>query len=118
MRRLLLLICFVLPLLLQAQQKTQWTGTASYYHPKFNGRKTSSGAKFSQEKLTAASNTIKIGSTVKVTNLKNKKTVIVTINDHMGRKNKRLIDLSYRAAKELGFQHKGLCRVKVELLSR
>lgn len=118
MRRFFVLFFCFLPWLAGAQQKTEWRGTASYYHPKFHGRKTSTGEKFSQEKLTAASNTIKLGSRVKVTNLRNGRSVIVTINDHMARRNKRLIDLSYRAAKELGFQQKGLCRVKVELLSR
>lgn len=116
-RFLFLLLCFW-TLFSHAQQKTHWTGTASYYHPKFNGRKTSSGEKFNQEKLTAASNTIKLGSRVKVTNLKNGKSVVVIVNDHMGKRNKRLIDLSFKAAKQLGFQHKGLCKVQVDLLHR
>jgi rare lipoprotein A len=94
-----------------------WTGMASYYHQKFEGCKTSSGAVFCNDELTAANNFLPFGSKVRVTNLRNKKTVIVLINDRMNRKNKRLIDLSAAAARQLGFYRQGLCKVRVELLS-
>jgi rare lipoprotein A len=91
-------------------------GTASYYANKFDGRKTASGEIFSQQKLTAACNTIGLNTWVKVTNLRNKKNVIVKINDRMHPKNKRLIDLSHAAAKQLGYTGHGLAKVKVEVL--
>jgi len=92
-------------------------GIASFYASKFNGRQTSTGAIYNSTILTAACNILPLGTWVKVTNLKNKKTVIVEINDHLHYKNKRLIDLSRSAAQKLGFISKGITRVKVEVLS-
>ena len=68
-------------------------------------------------KLTAACNVLPLGTWVKVTNLKNNRSVIVQINDHLHRKNKRLIDLSKSAAQRLRFISRGITRVKVEVLS-
>lgn len=90
-------------------------GKASFYHDKFEGRKTASGEIFSQHKLTAASNNFKLGTKVKVTNLKNNKIVVVKINDRMAvwTQNKgRIIDLSKKAAKILNIN--GIGKVKVE----
>lgn len=97
-----------------AEQK--WQGIASYYHPKFNGRKTSTGEIFSNSKLTAANNFLALGTKVKVTNMINGKSVIVKINDRMNKNNKRLIDLSQAAAKELDFIKDGLGRVSIEII--
>ena len=91
-------------------------GQASYYHQKFHGRKTASGHVFNQQKLTAACNVLPLGTRVRVTNLRNKKSVIVTVNDRLNKKTKRLIDLTYRAANTLGFIKRGLTRVKIEVL--
>lgn len=93
-------------------------GTASYYDNKFEGRKTASGEVYTQKKLTAASNTLPLQSWVKVTNLSNKRSVIVRINDRMHPKNRRLIDLSRAAASKLSFIGKGLTKVKVEYLGK
>lgn len=93
-------------------------GTASYYDNKFEGRKTASGEIYTQKKLTAASNTLPLQSWVKVTNLSNKRSVIVRINDRMHPKNHRLIDLSRAAASKLLFVGKGLTKVKVEYLGK
>lgn len=95
----------------------KWHGVASYYHPKFNGRRTSTGEVFSNAKLTAANNFLKLGTLVKVTNVKNQKSIIVKINDRMNKNNKRLIDLSQAAAKKLGLIHQGLGEVEMEVLS-
>lgn len=97
--------------------KNHWQGIASYYHQKFNGRLTSTGEIFSNKKLTAANNFLKLGTMVKVTNLLNGKSVIVKVNDRMNRKNKRLIDLSQAAAKELGLIQQGIGKVEMEVLS-
>jgi rare lipoprotein A len=94
----------------------RWKGIASYYHNKFNGRKTSSGEIFSNSKLTAANNFLKLGTLVKVTNIENGLSVFVKINDRMHKTNKRLIDLSYAAAKHLGFTKKGLAIVEIEVI--
>jgi rare lipoprotein A len=91
-------------------------GTASYYAKKFSGRKTSNGAIYNSSKLTAACNVLPLGTWVKVTNLKNKRSVVVEINDRLHPKNKRLIDLSKSAAQKLGFISSGITRVKVEVL--
>ena len=93
-------------------------GIASFYAKKFNGRTTSNGAVFSSLKMTAACNVLPLGTWVKVTNLRNNKSVIVEINDHLHHKNKRLIDVSKTAAQKLGFVGRGITRVKVEVLGK
>ncbi|MCD6063138.1 MAG: septal ring lytic transglycosylase RlpA family lipoprotein [Flavipsychrobacter sp.] len=93
------------------------SGIASYYHNKFEGRQTSTGEIFDQDKFTAASNTLKLGEYAKVTNLSNGEVVYVRINDRMNAANKRLIDLTSQAAKSLKFQQKGITKVRVERVS-
>jgi rare lipoprotein A len=93
-------------------------GIASFYDNKFEGRRTSNGEIFTQKKLTAASNTLPLNCWVKVTNLSNKRSVVVRITDRMHHKNRRLIDLSRSAASKLGYIGKGLTKVKVEYLGR
>ena len=93
-------------------------GMASYYAKKFSGRKTSNGAIYNPSKLTAACNVLPLGTWVKVTNLKNKRSLVVQINDRLHPKNKRLIDLSKSAAQKLGFISSGITRVKVEVLGK
>lgn len=93
-------------------------GVASYYHNKFEGRKTANGEIFTQKGMTAASNTLPLNCWVRVTSSRNKKSVIVRITDRMHPKNPRLIDLSRTAAAQLGYIGRGLTRVKVEYLGR
>jgi rare lipoprotein A len=93
-------------------------GVASFYHNKFEGRKTANGEIFSQKGMTAASNTHPLNCWVRVTNSRNKKSVILRITDRMHPKNPRLIDLSRAAAVKLGYTGRGLTRVKVEYLGR
>ena len=92
------------------------SGVASYYADKFEGRKTASGELFHQDSLTAAHKTLPFGSIVKVTNLKNSRSVIVRVNDRGMQGKKRVIDLSKAAAKEIGMLGSGLVRVKVEVI--
>ena len=101
---------------ISAQIPTLQYGIASFYDNKFEGRQTSNGEIFTQKKLTAASNTLPLNCWVKVTNLSNKRSVIVKITDRMHHKNKRLIDLSRSAASKLAYIGKGLTKVKVEYL--
>jgi rare lipoprotein A len=92
-------------------------GTASYYYGRFHGRKTASGEIFNQHKLTAACNVLPLGTWVRVTNLRNKKSVVVKINDRMHHRMKRAIDLSKEAARQLGFLQAGLAKVRIEVLN-
>ncbi len=92
------------------------TGTASFYAKKFNGRKTSSGEKFSSDSLTAAHKKLKFGTYVLVRNLKNDSTVVVKINDRLPQKSKRSIDLTLRAAKQLNFVKSSLTKVEITVL--
>lgn len=101
------------------QDKTAYrkAGIASFYNDKYHGRTTSSGESYDKNALTAAHNKLPLGSTLRVTNLKNNRSVIVKVNDRLEKSNKRLIDLSKKAAKELGFIQAGLTKVKIEILS-
>jgi len=90
---------------------------ASYYADKFNGRSTASGEKFSNSKLTAAHRKIAFGTKVKVTNLANKKSVIVEINDRGPWTPGREIDLSKKAFMEIADnKNHGALRVSIEIL--
>ena len=91
-------------------------GVASYYSDKYEGRKTTSGEIFSQDKLTAAHPTYSMGTIVRVKNLLNRKTVIVRINDRMTNLNGRIIDLSKKAAAELDMIKSGIAKVQVDVL--
>lgn len=93
-------------------------GTASYYSDKFEGRKTYTDEIFTQDSLTGASNTLPMHIWVKVTNLRNNRTVFVRINDKMHPGNKRIIDLSHAAAVKLGFAGRGLTRVRIDVMGR
>ena len=91
-------------------------GIASWYGPKFHGKLTANGEIFNQYKLTAAHKTLPIPSAVKVTNLKNNKSLIVRINDRGPFVNDRIIDLSYQSAKKLNLLKSGTGFVRVQLL--
>jgi rare lipoprotein A len=91
-------------------------GTASYYANTFNGRKTASGEIFSQKKMTAACNVLPLGTWIKVTNLRNGRSVTVKVNDRLHSKMKRVVDLSRSAAEKLNYVKSGLTRVKVEVI--
>lgn len=93
-------------------------GQASYYANKFQGRKTANGEIFDQKKFTCASNVLPLGTWIKVTNLKNGRTVVVKINDRIHPKMKRIVDLSRAAANKLGYVSRGLTRVKIEILDK
>ena len=91
------------------------TGTASYYHNKFHGRKTYSGEVYDKNKMTGAHTTLPMGTMVKITNLKNDSTVILKINDRLPSK-KRIIDVSRAGAEHLNFIRDGLVKVKLEVI--
>ncbi|WP_158796984.1 septal ring lytic transglycosylase RlpA family protein [Pedobacter sp. L105] len=89
------------------------TGLATYYHRKFEGHRTTSGAKYRGKKFTAAHMTLPLGTIVTVTNLANGKSVDVEINDRGPHGRRYLIDVSECAAKELGFFNKGQSQVSI-----
>ena len=92
-------------------------GYAVYYSNKYQGKKTASSEIFDQNKLTAAHKKLPFGTKVKVTNLENDHSVIVKINDRMATgpiNHSNVIDLSMRAAEELGFIKQGRARVSLE----
>ncbi|WP_118878256.1 septal ring lytic transglycosylase RlpA family protein [Haemophilus haemolyticus] len=91
-------------------------GMASYYHLKFNGRRTASGDVYNSTQFTAAHKTLPINSYALVTNLHNNRKVIVRINDRGPFSDKRLIDLSHAAAKEIGLISRGMGHVRIEAL--
>lgn len=93
-------------------------GMASFYSNKFNGRKTATGEIFSQNKFTCACNVLPLGTWVKITNLRNGRTVIVKTNDRLHPKMKRIVDLTKAAAIKLNYVSSGLTRVKVEVLGK
>ena len=93
------------------------TGTASYYGARHHGKKTASGEPFNQNALTAAHRQLPFGTQVKVTNLDNDRSVVVRINDRGPHTRGRLIDLSRKAAEQLGMLSSGTARVRVQALS-
>lgn len=100
-----------------AQPAMMETGLASWYGPKFHGRRTASGEVFNQEKFTAAHPALPWGSRVKVINLANGKSVDVRINDRGPYGKGRIIDLSRAAAKALDMLKSGIATVRIEWLS-
>jgi rare lipoprotein A len=92
-------------------------GKASWYGKPFHGRRTANGERYNMYSMTAAHRTYAMGTILKVTNLRNKRSVKVRINDRGPFYNTRNIDLSYAAAKKLGMVHKGVGKVKIEVLS-
>ncbi len=92
-------------------------GIASFYNDKYHGQATTSGESYDKNAMTAAHNRLPMGTRLRVTNLKNNRSVVVRVNDRLQHSSRRIIDVSKKAAKELGFVHAGLTKVKIEILS-
>ena len=101
-----------------ATAQTAEEGIANFYSDKFQGRKTASGAVYDKNKLTASHKTLPYGTKVRVTNLDNGKSVVVTVNDRMKPGSPAVIDVTRRAAQDLGFTKTGKAKVKLEMESR
>ena len=93
------------------------TGIASWYGRKFHGRLTSSGELFDMFQFTAAHKTMPIPAWVHVTNLENNKSLVVRVNDRRSFYRGRVLDLSWAAAKRLGFSENGTVEVSYEVLA-
>jgi rare lipoprotein A len=108
----------------QAQQSPQEKATpgsiirgyASFYGDEFHGRLTSNGEVFSQELLTAAHKTLPFGTKLKVTNTKNKRSVIVRVNDRGPFVDGRVLDLSRAAAERIDMKNEGVAFVSITVM--
>ena len=92
------------------------TSFASFYHDKFNGRKTASGEIFSNKELTAANKTLPFGTEVKITNLISGKSVVVRVNDRGPYHSSRAFDLSKAAFDSIGDLARGTMPVEYEIV--
>lgn len=92
------------------------TGVVSWYGGKFHGRKTASGEKYDKHELTAAHKSLPFGTKVKVTNIRNGKSVVVEINDRGPYAKSRVLDLSQAAFSEIGHTNTGVMQVEYEIM--
>jgi len=99
----------------QAQPKPYQVGVASWYGKAFHGRATASGEDFDMFELTAAHKELPLGTWVKVTNLRNGKWIVVRVNDRGPYVGKRILDLSYAAARMLEM-NRGLTKVRLDIV--
>jgi rare lipoprotein A len=93
-----------------------WVGNASWYGPRFDGRKTANGEQFNSESLTAAHPNLPFGSWVRIVNTRNGKFEVVRINDRGPYQEGREIDVSYRVARKIGLINSGVSQVRLELM--
>lgn len=93
-------------------------GLASWYGEQFAGRPTANGEIFDPEGLTAAHRTLPLGTRVRVTNLENRRQVVVRINDRGPYIRGRIIDLSRGSARRLGYLNQGLTKVRIDIVDR
>jgi len=91
-------------------------GIASWYGTVFDGRTTANGERYDMHALTACANDLPFGSIVRVVNLRNRRAVVVRINDRGSLLQGRIIDLSYAAAKQLHMMRSGLAPVRLDVL--
>ena len=97
------------------KSKAYQVGTASWYGEYFQGKTTASGEPFDMRDFTAAHPSLPLGSFVKVTNLRNGKAVVARVNDRGPVVDGRIIDVSYNAARALGFKERGVQKVRLDL---
>lgn len=97
-------------------EKTFEVGSASYYADHFDGNRTASGAVYHPDQLTAAHRTLPFGTRLLVTNLKNNRSVVVTVNDRGPVPKNRILDLSFAGARRLKMVSSGVVPVRTEVL--
>jgi rare lipoprotein A len=95
--------------------KPYQVGTASWYGEYFQGKETASGEPYDMQDFTAAHPNLPLGTYVRVTNLSNGKAVVLRINDRGPYVDNRIIDVSYNAARALGFKDRGVQRVRLDV---
>jgi len=112
--RVLLIPLFLIFFIAACSPSAYQTGKASYYADRFKGKRTASGKKYRHHKLTAAHKTLPLGTKVKVTNLRNGRSVKVRINDRGPFAAGRIIDLSKKAARRIDMLGEGVGSVKIQ----
>ncbi len=114
----LLLSCVGMPAFSANGDRRAQTGIAVYYSDKMDGKGLSrKGETYDKNALTAATHKgYPLGSKVRVTNISNNKSVMVTVNDRMNPRSKAAIDLSRKAAEEIGIIESGHAKVRIELI--
>ena len=98
-----------------AQSRTQ-VGVVSWYGGAFHGRTTASGERFNSRAMTMAHRTLPFGTKVRVTNLRNGRSVVVRVNDRGPFVGKRIADLSQAAAADIGIMRRGVARARIEVV--
>jgi rare lipoprotein A len=94
------------------------TGIASWYGTSFHGKRTANGDTFNRQALTCASNQYPLGTWLRVTNLRNGRSVVVKVNDRMHPRMRRVVDLSQQAARQIGIEKSGVGKVEVQNLGK
>ena len=102
-----------------ADKKRHWyqIGRASWYGEDFQGQQTASGEDFDMNQMTCAHRSLPLGSLIRVTNLRNHKAIVVRVNDRGPMPQDRVVDLSYAAARFLGFSSRGTAPVRLDLVN-
>jgi rare lipoprotein A len=100
-------------------KKRHWyqIGRASWYGQELQGQQTASGEDYDMNQLTCAHRSLPLGSLIRVTNLRNHKTIVVRVNDRGPIPQTRVVDLSYAAARFLGFSSRGTAPVRLDLVN-
>jgi rare lipoprotein A len=106
-----------LPLVIPREREKSQIGIASWYGEERQGYNTASGEVFDLNGLTAAHRELPLGTTIRVTNLNNHKTILLRVNDRGPGIGARLIDVTWGVAKRLGFLNAGLAPVRVEVVT-
>lgn len=116
MNKVLFLVCAAIAINFSVSAQSKTKAVASYYHSKFNGRKTATGDIYWDYLKTAASNVYKLGTTLLVTNSLTGKSVKVVVNDRMAKHIKGRVDLSKSAFQQIAYVGNGLAPVRVEVI--
>lgn len=98
---------------LEIESEPMVVGWASWYGPGFHGRRTASGERYNMHAMTCASRDLPFGTLLELTNLENGRKAVVRVNDRGPFIKRRILDLSYAAARKLGFHRRGQAQVEV-----
>ena len=106
----------VSPVSLEARRHWFQFGKASWYGHDFQGQATANGERYDMNAMTCAHRSLPLGSLIRVTNLRNHRIIFVRVNDRGPVPETRVLDLSYAAARTLGFSSRGLAKVRIDLV--
>lgn len=106
------------PIRSTVQARPVQIGLASWYGKEFHGKETTSGERFNMYGFTAAHRTLPLGTWIRVTNLCNSRSLVLRVNDRGPVPQQRILDVSYGAARALGFKAAGIVPVRIEILPK